>query len=99
MASEVIGRCTCPVCRSDRARLTLARSMLSVLTCNSCNLQVFSRSDRSDSLLRGLLITEPAAAAPAPAEPAPPPKASPDPAPAPAPAADAAPRRGWGFLG
>jgi hypothetical protein len=71
MAAELIGRCTCPVCHG-RARLTLARTQLSVLTCNGCNFQGFARSDRSDGLLRGLLVAsdeptpDPVRTAPAP---------------------------------
>lgn len=85
MAAETIGRCTCPLCRSDRARLSLAKSGLPVITCNACNFQGFARSDRSDAALRSLLVNESSAA----------------PAPAPAPAAPApAPRpMGWGVLG
>jgi len=59
MAAELIGRCKCPICGSDKARLTLAKSLLSVLTCNGCNFQGFARSDRADEKLRGLLIAEP----------------------------------------
>lgn len=101
MAAEKIGRCTCPLCRSDKARLTLSKKQLPVLTCDGCNIQLFTRSDRSDALVRALLIAEPEPAqdpAPAPAEP-------PKPAPAPAPAADpqpthaaaAKPAPAWGF--
>jgi hypothetical protein len=67
VAAEKIGRCRCPVCKSDRASLTLAKSRLSVLTCNGCNFQGFARSDKSDELLRARLIPEDAPAAPAPA--------------------------------
>lgn len=66
MAAEQIGRCRCPVCKGDKARLTLAKSRLSVLTCNGCNLQVFARSDKSDELLRARLIPEGAPSTPAP---------------------------------
>jgi hypothetical protein len=58
VAAEKIGRCRCPVCKSDRASLTLAKSRLSVLTCNGCNFQGFARSDKSDELLRARLIPE-----------------------------------------
>jgi len=66
VAAELIGRCTCPLCRSDKARLTLAKSGLPVLTCNACNFQGFSRGDRSDDALRALLVK---ADAPTPAPP------------------------------
>jgi len=91
MAAELIGRCKCPVCSSDKARLTLARSMLSVVTCNACNFQGFARSDRSDELLRARVIAEPEAK----------PEQKPEPAPIPAPAIAAPPppaapqRPGW----
>lgn len=54
------------MCKSDKARLTLAKSRLSVLTCNGCNFQGFARSDKSDELLRARLIPEGSLAAPAP---------------------------------
>ena len=74
MAAETIGRCKCPLCGSDKARLSLAKSGLPVLTCNGCNTQAFARSDRSDELMRRLIVTELAPAkapAAAPAQPAP----------------------------
>lgn len=101
MAAELIGRCRCPVCGGDKARLTLAKSRLSVLTCNGCNFQGFARSDRSDEKLRALLIAEPKApeALPPEPEPAPAPAAPPVPAPKqttkPNPQADQQPG-GWG---
>ena len=54
-----IGRCRCPVCSSDRARLRVSAKQLAYITCDSCNLQAFARSDRSDEKLRALLIGEP----------------------------------------
>lgn len=92
MAAETIGRCTCPLCRSDRARLSLAKSGLPVITCNACNFQGFARSDRSDAALRSLLVTEPESQ----------PKFVPAPAPEPMPAtAQQRENRGmtWGVLG
>ena len=59
MAAELIGRCRCPVCGSDKARLTLAKSQLAVLTCNGCNFQGFARSGTSDEKLRSFVIAEP----------------------------------------
>lgn len=88
MAAEKLGRCTCPLCRSDKARLSLSSKNLPVLTCDGCNIQLFTRSDRSDMLARALLIAEPAPA--------------PEPAPAAAPAvapSPAAPKSfTWGML-
>lgn len=53
-----IGRCTCPVCKSDRARLRVSAKQLAYVVCNTCNAQVFGRSDRSDEALRALHIKE-----------------------------------------
>ncbi|KQW76594.1 hypothetical protein [Methylibium sp. Root1272] len=94
MAAESIGRCTCPLCRSDRARLSLAKSGLPVLTCNGCNIQLFARSDRSDELVRALIVHE---APPPPADDPPAPPAPIATAPQPAPATRAP--MGWGVLG
>ena len=97
MAAELIGRCKCPLCHSDKARLTLAKSQLAVITCNGCNFQGFARSDRSDELLRARVVADaPPAQDPAPPPPAPAPAATPiatppaPVAPAPAPA-----KAGW----
>jgi len=96
MAAELIGRCRCPLCGSDKARLSLAKSQLAVMTCNGCNCQLFARSDISDGKLRQLLATEPATP-PAPPPPGPEPaKPATPPAPPPPPPA-AAP--GWGLFG
>lgn len=92
MPADLIGRCRCPVCGSDKARLTLAKSLLSVLTCNGCNFQGFARSDRSDELLRSRLIAEPAAKPDQQPEPAPKPAPA-IAAPPPAPTPPAAPQR------
>lgn len=93
MAAELIGRCRCPICGSDKGRLTLAKSLLPVITCNGCNVQCFARSDVSDRHFRALLIAEPAQAA-----------APPAPAPASVPATIAPPHAkptgsGWGLFG
>lgn len=91
MAAELIGRCKCPLCNSDKARLTLAKSQLAVITCNGCNFQGFARSDRSDELLRARLVADPApqpepkpAPEPKPTPTAPKPQPEPEPKPAPA---------------
>jgi len=75
MAAELIGRSRCPLCSSDKARLSLSKRGLSCLTCDGCNLQVFARSDNSDTRLRALVIRE----------------TKPDPNPEPAPTAAPAP--------
>jgi hypothetical protein len=92
VAADLIGRCRCPVCGGDKARLSLAKSRLVVLTCNGCNFQGFARSDRSDEKLRALLVDpvrtgdpEPAPT-PEPVRTAPPVPAPVQPPPAPAPA-------------
>lgn len=106
MAAESIGRCKCPVCGSDKARLSLAKSRLSVLTCNGCNFQGFARSDRSDELLRARIVAEPVrtepteAPAPAPVRTAP--AAAPNPTPVRTgnpPPPNPAPGFRWGMLG
>ena len=74
MAAELIGVARCPLC-GGRARLSLAKTNLPVMTMNCCNAQLFARSDRSDLLMRGLLH--------APGEVAPEPVATPASAPAP----------------
>jgi hypothetical protein len=111
MASELIGRCRCPVCKStETATLTLAKSGLPVLTCigPKCKLQLFARGEGSDLLLRALLLPPEADTppertekpAPAPVRTAAPPnKPAPEPVraqPAPAPV-QAPPRSFWGL--
>jgi len=93
MAAEKIGDGRCPLC-AGTARVSLSKSGLAVMTCNSCNMQLFCRSGRSDEIVRGLLRP---ANAPEPV-PAPSPSTQPA-APAVAPAAPAAaPSRGFGLL-
>lgn len=58
MASEIIGACRCPVCGSTKASLRLSAKQLSYVHCNTCHCQCFSRSDVSDTKMRGLLIAE-----------------------------------------
>lgn len=53
-----IGRCQCPVCTSRRARLRVNVKGLAYVTCDTCNCQVFARSDRSDQLLRETYISD-----------------------------------------
>jgi hypothetical protein len=53
MAGQSIGTGRCPIgCGSHKARYTVSKSLLAVGTCNTCNTQVFARSDRSDEVLR-----------------------------------------------
>lgn len=51
MAAEKIGDGTCPLCQGV-ARVSLSKSGLTVMTCNGCNMQLFTRSGRSDELVR-----------------------------------------------
>lgn len=53
-----IGRCTCPVCRSPRASLRVSVKNLAYVVCNTCNTQIFGRSDRADEALRAMHIKE-----------------------------------------
>lgn len=103
--ADLIGTGRCPIgCGSQKARYTLSAKSLTVGTCNSCNCQVFARSDRSDERLRANIIPEAAHVEEIPAEPAvtivhaddaPPPAAAPA-------AADPQPKKtkkiGWGIL-
>ncbi len=94
--ANALGRGRCPLCDNRRASLTFSVKNLACLTCNACNTQVFARSDRSDELLRGLILPAEPVPAPIPApEPAPAPEPTPEPANAPAAHAPAIP---WGFF-
>jgi hypothetical protein len=92
MAAEenLIGKGTCPVCGSEKARFTISKKQLACMTCNACNCQIFARSDFSDEKLRACV--RPAAPAAqiiaAKATPAAPVKTTPAPA-----------RVGFGLLG
>lgn len=94
MAAEKLGDGICPLCKGAM-RVSLSKNRLAVMTCNSCNCQLFARSGRSDELLRDC-ITRPANAP----EPEPAPSPSPVPvAPAVAPPAPVAARsRGFGLM-
>lgn len=91
-ADRDIGRCKCPVCQSDRAHLRVSSKGLAYVVCNSCQAQVFARSDRSDELLRAMHRPEPDPIG----DPAPTPAPAPEPAP---PAPTAPPRPSWGLFG
>lgn len=78
MAAERIGVCKCPLCGHLQARVSLSKSGLTCMTCDGCNCQLFTRSGRSDELLRGRIqiaapAPEPVRTEPAPAAPAVPP--------------------------
>lgn len=89
--AKTIGAGRCPCCGSTKARYTVSKSQLAVVTCNACNFQGFSRSDRSDEMLRANIIAQPAQAEPTPA-----PTPAKQETPAPAPAAKKSPS--WGML-
>lgn len=95
-----IGHGACPVCGSDKAQFKYSAKKLAYCTCNGCNVQIFARSDNSDSRLRSFVR---AAATPETAMPL-----APEPPPATAATVkldDAVPKKpevkkpGWGFLG
>lgn len=87
--AKLIGPAACILCGSPTARASLMSTARVCLTCNACRLQVFSRGDESDALLRTRIKG---------ALPADPPETKPDPAPIPAPAPADPPRAGWGLL-
>lgn len=92
-----VGACACPVCGSKKARLRVSGKQLAYIVCNACNVQIFARSDASDSMLRASVVESVKADPPAVAAPvAAPVAAAPKPAPvaAPKPAEEPA---GWGF--
>lgn len=85
-ADKLVGTAPCPLCGAP-ARVTVSKKFLTVLTCSApieggCFLQLFTRSNRSDRLLRDRVT-----ATPTPAN-------APEPAPA-APAAAAPKSRSW----
>jgi len=95
MAAEKIGDARCPLC-GGTARVSLSKSGYAVMTMNCCQAQLFTRSPRSDELVRDLIRPT---AAPAPiAAPAPPtPPVAPAVAP-PAPAAAPVARKPFGMF-
>lgn len=85
--ADVIGAARCPLCSSEKARVSVSpKTKLAYLHCNACNIQLFPRSDKSDELVRALVIVAPVEK-PAPA-PAPIADEKPAPAAKPAKAAD-----------
>ena len=94
MAADLIGRCRCwnEKCPApNKARLSVSKSGLAVITCNGCQSQLFTRSEISDEGARYRHIPERAQEL----EPAPAieqkPEHKPKPAPAPAPVIAAPP--------
>lgn len=55
MAAEKIGKARCPLC-GGTASVSLSKSKLPVMTMNCCQAQLFTRSDRSDMLVRALML-------------------------------------------
>lgn len=67
MANESLGKGECPCCGSPLADVKLPAKGLAYLVCNTCNVQVFARSARSDELLRDKIGKQALTSAPAPA--------------------------------
>lgn len=68
MAAEKLGNRRCPLC-SSKARVSISKNNLTVLTCAACHCQLFARSGLSDQLLRAHLLADtdpPAAPVPGP---------------------------------
>lgn len=70
-----VGKCRCPLCRNEKAAVRVNVKQLAYIMCNACNTQIQARSERSDELIRALVLAAPAK------EPAP----APEPKPAPVP--------------
>ncbi len=86
--AEFIGYMRCPLCSSEKARVSLSKSQLCCITCHACQFQGFARSDHSDMhVRRQLRAVEPntaptvAAQVPTVTPPAPAPVAAPKAAP------------------
>ena len=79
MPADTIGHGKCPLC-GGRARVSLSKAQLAVMTMNCCKAQLFCRGDESDRLVRSLIE-----AAPPPEPPAAPPPEPAMQAPAPSP--------------
>lgn len=101
--AEFIGYMRCPLCSSEKARVSLSKSQLCCITCHACQFQGFARSDHSDMHVRRQLRavepnTSPQPAAQVPAVTPPAPVAAPKlakPAPAPKPEAAAEEGSSW----
>lgn len=68
MADNLIGLGRCPVCGSDKAVFKFSTKSLAYSTCNACNVQIFARSDNSDSRLRAMVHKTPVPVDVAPAK-------------------------------
>lgn len=75
MANEAIGQIKCPCCSSSKARVSVGANGRAYVTCSACHVQMFCRSDYSDTLVRANMrpIERKAPEAAAPAMPEPPP--------------------------
>lgn len=76
MANEAIGQIKCPCCSSKKARVSVGANGRCYVTCSACHVQMFCRSDYSDTLVRSNMTPVEKAraaesAAPAPVDPAP----------------------------
>lgn len=99
--AEFVGHMRCPLCSSEKARVSLSKSQLCCITCHACQFQGFARSDHSDMHIRRQLRaiepnTPPSQGAQGPAVTPPAPVAATKPAkPAPKPEPEAATGNGW----
>ncbi|VTU20739.1 hypothetical protein SRS16CHR_02704 [Variovorax sp. SRS16] len=93
MAAEKLGDGRCPLCAGS-ARVSLSKNGLAVMTCNACNMQLFTRSGRSDELVRSRIKLSDGPAPVVAPEPSTVPVAPAVAAPVPAPA----PKRGFGMM-
>lgn len=56
MANGAIGLYRCPCCGSEKARVTVSKAGLAVVTCNRCHCQMFARSEVSDDHIRQRIL-------------------------------------------
>lgn len=62
----LVGSARCPITGCDGAQVKCSpKSKLSYLVCSACHVQIFSRGDRSDAALRGLVKAAPVVEVPA----------------------------------
>ncbi len=62
MAAVLLGHGACPLC-GGRSRVTLSKNQYAVLTCAHCGIQLFTRSAKSDELVRDRITPDPEPAA------------------------------------
>ena len=101
-AENFIGQGACPVCGSIKARFSVSKKQLCCMACNTCNSQIFARSDFSDEKLRACIRTPATASATGPAAAQSAPVAATLPAPAqnvPAGRVEAPVKKGFGLMG